>query len=114
MAFKVGDAVRIRDIRDRTDYPPFMTMLSGQVGRIILVRKIEFMTPKSGRIAYYDLDIDQGRGLWPEDFLEPYVMPKAAQDEQEWIEQVLKLIAEIEGKLDTLKRQLWRRKHYGN
>ena len=45
--------------------------------------------------------------------MEPYVTPKAAQDEQEWIETVLKLIAEIEGKLDQLKRQLWRKKKYG-
>lgn len=114
MAFKLGETVRIKDIRNRTDYPQFMTMLSGQVGHVITVRSIEYMTPKSDRRTYYELDLDKGKGLWPEDFLEPYVTPKSAQDEQEWIEQILKLIAEIEGKLDTLKRLLWRKKHYGN
>lgn len=113
MVYKLGDMVRIRDIRDRSDYPQFMTMLSGQVGHVMTVRKIEFMTPKSDRRTYYELDIDDGKGLWPEDFLEPYVTPKEVQDEQEWIDTVLKLIAEIEGKLDQLKRQLWRKKKYG-
>lgn len=113
MAYKLGDMVRIRDIRGRSDYPQFMTMLSGQVGRVITVRTIEYMTPKSDRRTYYELDLDDGKGLWPEDFLEQYVTPKAAQDEQEWIEAILKIIAEIEGKLDQLKRQLWRKKHYG-
>ena len=49
MAYKLGDMVRIRDIRGRGDYPQFMTMLSGQVGHVMTVRKIEFMTPKSDR-----------------------------------------------------------------
>ena len=114
MAFKIGDMVRIKDIRSRTDYPQFMTMLSGQTAHVMVVRRVEFVKPKADDRVYYELDIDHGKGLWPEDFLEPYVTPKSAQDEQEWIEMVLKLIAEIEGKLDTLKRLLWRKKHYGN
>lgn len=46
MAYKLGDMVRIRDIRDRADYPQFMTIMSGQVGHVITVRKIEYMTPQ--------------------------------------------------------------------
>ena len=43
-----------------------------------------------------------------------YNAQTSEQEEQEWIDTILKLIAEIEGKLDQLKRQLWRKKHYGN
>ena len=112
MAYKMGDAVRIKDIRDRTDYPHFMTMMSGQVGHIVMRQTVRMMGGEE-RI-YYELDTDAGKGLWPEDFLEPYATPKSDKDEQEWIDTVLKLIAEIEGKLDTLKRLLWRKKHYGD
>ncbi len=114
MAYKVGDMVRIKDIRDRHDYPLPMRLLAGQCGHVTGVFRTE---PRGGdkkeTVSYYELDIDDGKGLWPEDFLEPYVTPKEAQDEQEWIDTVLKLIAEIEGKLDQLKRQLWRKKKYG-
>ena len=115
MAFNIGDMVRIKDIRDRSDYPLPMRLLAGQCGHITgVVRAILRGGDKKETVSYYELDTDTGCGLWPEDFLEPYVMPKSEPDDQEWIDTVLKLIAEIEGKLDQLKRQLWRKKHYGN
>ena len=115
MAFKTGDAVRIKDIRNNNDYPLQIRLLSGQCGHVMGIIKTELVGAGKDRVTrhYYELDIDAGYGLWPEDFLEPYVMPKSEPDEQEWIDTVLKLIAEIEGKLDQLKRQLWRKKHYG-
>ena len=112
MAYKQGDAVRIKDIRNNNDYPLQMRLLSGQCGHVMGVIKTE--TVSSGQVKtvrhYYELDTDAGYGLWPEDFLEPYEMPT----DDEWIDTVLKLIADIEGKLDQLKRQLWRKKKYGN
>ena len=114
MAYKLGDMVRIKDIRSRTDYPQFMTMLSGQVAHVMLIRRVEFVKPKTDDRTYYELDIDNGKGLWPDDFLEPFETPKSGNDEQEWIDTVLKMIAEIQEKLDQLKRLLWRKKHYGS
>ena len=115
MAYKQGDAVRIKDIRNNHDYPLQMRLLSGQCGHVMGIFKTEVVVPGTDRVIrhYYELDIDAGYGLWPEDFLEPYQTPKSEVD-QEWIDTVLKLIAEIEGKLDQLKRQLWRKKHYGD
>ena len=110
MAFKVGDAVRIRDIRNKPNYPDMMKMYGGQVAHILKVVRITRMDNGEQKF-YYELDADHGNGIWPDDFLEPI---KSDVDEQEWIDTVLKLIAEIESKLDALKRQLWRRKHYGN
>ena len=114
MAYKQGDAVRIKDIRNNHDYPPQMRLLSGQCGHVMGIIRTESAgsVPNDAVRRYYELDIDAGYGLWPEDFLEPYETPKSDVD-QEWIDTVLKLIAEIEGKLDQLKRQLWRKKHYG-
>jgi hypothetical protein len=114
MAYKVGDMVRIKDIRNRPDYPVAMRLLSGQCGHVMGIIKTEVVGTGTERATrhYYELDTDNGSGLWPEDFLEPYKAP-GLDDEQEWIDTVLKLIAEIEGKLDQLKRQLWRKKHYG-
>jgi len=114
MAFKVGDMVRIKDIRDRHDYPLPMRLLSGQCGHVMGVIKTEVVGSGAERVTrhYYELDTDTGYGLWPDDFLESYQPPKSEDIDQEWIETVLKLIAEIEGKLDQLKRQLWRKKHY--
>ena len=116
MAFKTGDMVRIKEIRDRHDYPTQMRLLSGQCGHVMGVIKTEVVGSGQAKAVrnYYELDIDAGYGLWPEDFLEPYETPKSEPDDQEWIEAILKIIAEIEGKLDQLKRQLWRKKHYGN
>ena len=116
MAYKVGDMVRIKEIRDRHDYPPQMRLLSGQCGHVMGIIRTESAgsVPNDAVRRYYELDIDAGYGLWPEDFLEPYETPKSEPDDQEWIEAILKIIAEIEGKLDQLKRQLWRKKHYGN
>lgn len=113
MAYKAGDMVRIKDIRRNYDYPLQMRMLSGQCGHVMGVIKTEVVGSGQAKAVrhYYELDIDAGYGLWPEDFLEPYTTPKS--DDAEWIDAVLKLIAEIEGKLDQLKRQLWRKKHYG-
>lgn len=113
MAFNTGDMVRIKEIRDRHDYPAQMRLLSGQCGHVMGVIKTEVVGSGQAKAVrhYYELDIDAGYGLWPEDFLEPYQTPKS--DDAEWIDAVLKLIAEIEGKLDQLKRQLWRKKHYG-
>ena len=109
MAFKVGEMVRIKDIRNKPYYPDWMRMLSGQVGHII---SIKLLTRDSEeKRLYYELNIDDGLGAWTEDEIEPV---KSDQDEQEWIDTVLKLIAEIEGKLDQLKRMLWRKKHYGD
>ena len=114
MAFKVGDMVRIKDIRDRHDYPLPMRLLAGQCGHITGVVRAELRGgDKKETVCYYELDTDTGYGLWPDDFLESYQPPKSDVD-QEWIETVLKLIAEIEGKLDQLKRMLWRKKHYGD
>ena len=110
MAFKAGDVVRIKDIRNRADYPELMKMCSGQTAHILNVTRVTMMNDGS-RMFFYELDADHGNGIWPEDFLEPI---KTEQDEQEWIEAILKIIAEIEGKLDQLKRMLWRKKHYGN
>lgn len=110
MAYKVGEMVRIKDIRNRPDYPDRMRMLSGQVGHVVKITRVLHMNDGT-QSFYYELNVDNGLGVWPEDFLEPV---KSEQGEQEWIDTVLKLIAEIEGKLDALKRQLWRRKHYGN
>lgn len=116
MAYKAGDMVRIKDIRDRYDYPMAMRLLSGQCGHVIGIIKTEVVGSGADRVTrhYYELDTDTGSGLWPDNFLEPYVAPKSDDDEQEWIDTILKLIAEIEGKLDQLKRQLWRKKKYGN
>jgi hypothetical protein len=115
MAYKVGDMVRIKDIRDRHDYPLPMRLLAGQCGHITGVVRTELRGgDKKETVCYYELDTDTGYGLWPDSFLEPYEMPKSEPDGQEWIEAILKIIAEIEGKLDQLKRQLWRKKHYGN
>ena len=104
MAFKIGDMVRIKDIRDRSDYPLAMRLLSGQCAHIMWVTFVKYLDEDGNEKSYYDLDVDGGKGLWPEYFLEPYQTPKSEVD-QEWIETVLKLIAEIEGKLDQLKRQ---------
>ncbi len=115
MAYKTGDMVRIKEIRDRYDYPMQMRLMSGQCGHVLGIIRTEIVGAGTDRKTrhYYELDVDAGYGLWPEDFLEPYVMPKSEPDDQEWIEAILKIIAEIEGKLDQLKRQLWRKKHYG-
>lgn len=115
MAYKAGDMVRIKDIRRNYDYPLQMRMLSGQCGHVMGVIKTEIIGSGQAKTVrhYYELDTDSGKGLWPEDFLEPYQTPKSEVD-HEWIDTVLKLIAEIEGKLDQLKRQLWRKKHYGD
>lgn len=112
MAYKQGDAVRIKDIRNNNDYPLQMRLLSGQCGHIMGVIRTESVAsvPNDAVRRYYELDTDAGYGLWPEDFLEPYEMPNT---DDEWIDTVLKLIADIEGKLDQLKRQLWRKKKYG-
>lgn len=114
MAYKQGDAVRIKDIRNCHDYPLQMRLLSGQCAHVMGVIKTETVGSGQARAVrhYYELDADAGYGLWPEDFLEPYAAEKPVDDE--WIEAILKLIAEIEGKLDQMKRQLWRKKHYGN
>ena len=109
MAFKPGEQVRIKDIRNKSDWPERMRAYSGQITHVI--RVISYQDCDK---SYYELETDVGYGLWPEEFLEPYQTPKSEQAEQEWIDTVLKLIAEIEGKLDQLKRQLWRKKHYGN
>mgnify|MGYP007111671604 CR=1 FL=1 len=113
MAYKQGDAVRIKDIRNNNDYPLQMRLLSGQCGHVMGIIRTESVVsvPNDSVRRYYELDTDGGCGLWPEDFLEPYEMPNT---EDEWIDTVLKLIADIEGKLDQLKRQLWRKKHYGD
>ena len=107
--YKVGEMVRIKDIRNRKDLPDSMKMCSGQTGHII--KAVRILVNNNGAMYCYELNVDHGNGVWPEDLLEPV---KSEQDEQEWIDTVLKLIAEIEGKLDQLKRMLWRRKHYGN
>ena len=77
MAFKTGDMVRIKEIRDRHDYPAQMRLLSGQCGHVMGVIKTEVVGSGQTKTVrhYYELDTDAGYGLWPEDFLEPYEMP---------------------------------------
>lgn len=110
MAFKAGDVVRVRDIRNRIDYPEFMRMYSGQTAHILRVTSIKYVDCGEEK-SYYELDVDAGKGLWPSYFLEAVEQERT---EDEWIDSVLKLISEIEVKLDQLKRQLWRKKKYGN
>ena len=110
MAYKAGDMVRIKDIRNRPDYPELMKLLSGQTAHVLKVVRVARLDSGTQKF-YYELDADHGNGIWPEDFLEPI---DSDHDEQEWIDTVLKLITEIESKLDQLKRQLWRKKRYGN
>ena len=107
-AFKAGDMVRIKDILGKTDCPERMRAYSGQTAHV--VRILSYMYNGGEDKSYYELDVDHGNGLWPDYFLEPINSDKS---DDEWIEQILKLIAEIEGKLDQLKRMLWRKKHYG-
>ncbi len=106
MAFKVGDMVRIKDIRDRNELPLEMRLLSGQN---------TFVLDCCGKVGsdenYYELSVDCGESVWPDYLLES---ADNNRSDDEWIESVLKLIADIEGKLDQLKRQLWRRKKYGD
>ena len=110
MAFKVGDFVRIKDIRNRVDYPECMRMCSGQTAHILRVTSIKYVDCGEEK-SYYELDVDSGKGLWPSYFLEAVEQERT---EDEWIDSVLKLISEIEVKLDQLKRQLWRKKKYGD
>ena len=101
MKFVKGETVRVVDLRNDYVIPSGMKMYSGQVAKIVEV----FDSPDNLNV-YYTLTLDKGQSVWPETMLE-----KASDDEDEYIETVLKLIAEIDGKLDTIKRQLWRKKH---
>lgn len=111
MAYKTYDTVVIRDIRNETGYPDAMRIYSGHTAHVMKILTAQMYTPPNGNelTIYYELDIDGGKGLWPERFLKPYVEKKKTDDE--YIEQILKLIAEIEGTCDAIKRELWRRKH---
>ena len=113
MAYKMYDTVVIRDIRNETDYPDAMRIYSGHTAHIMRIITAQMFTPPNGNelTVYYELDIDGGQGLWPERFLKPYI--EDGKTEADWIEQVLRLIADIEGKCDLIKRELWRRKHHG-
>ena len=111
MAYKVYDTVIVRDIRNETDYPDSMKAYSGQVAHVMKVITAQMYSGPNGNElrVYYELDIDAGKGLWPERFLSPYVGNEKTEDE--WIDQILHLISDIETKCDLIKRQLWRKKH---
>lgn len=102
MRFVRGETVRVVDLRNNHTIPSGMMMYSGQVGKVVDV----YDSPDNLNV-YYTLTIDKGQSVWCETMLE-----KAdAEDDTEYIETILKLIAEIDGKLDAIKRALWRRKH---
>ncbi len=111
MAYKMYDTVVIKDIRSEADYPEGMRIFSGHTAHIMRIVTAQMYTPPNGNelTVYYELDIDGGKGLWPERFLKPYA--EKAKTDDEYIEQILKLIAEIEGTCDAIKRELWRRKN---
>ena len=110
MAYKMYDTVVIKDIRNETDYPEGMRIFSGHTAHIMRILTAQMYTPPNGNelTVYYELDIDGGKGLWPERFLKPYA--DKAKSDDEYIDQILKQIAEIEGTCDAIKRELWRRK----
>lgn len=109
MAYRIYDTVIIKDIRNETDCPDSMKAYSGQVAHVVKVFTAQMFSGPNGNElqVYYELDIDAGKCLWPERFVIPYVN----KANEEYIDQILKLIADIEGKLDAIKRALWRRKH---
>lgn len=111
MAFKMYDTVTIKDIRGETDCPEDMKPYSGQTAHImkVITAQMYSSNPNGNEMkVYYELDVDAGKSLWPDRFLKPFI-DKNVDDE--YIEQILWLISDIEAKLDTIKRTLWRKKH---
>lgn len=110
MAYKVYDTVTIKDIRSETDCPEDMKPYSGQTAHVMKVITAQMYSSPNGNElkVYYELDVDNCKSLWPDKYLKPFV-DKAVDDE--YIEQILWLISDIERKLDTIKRTLWRKKH---
>lgn len=111
MAYRQYDTVIIQDIRNNADCPGEMKPYSGQTAHIMKVITAQMYSGPNGNElrVYYELDIDGGKGLWPERFLKPYV--EDGKSETEWIDTILRLISDIETKCDLIKRELWRRKH---
>jgi hypothetical protein len=101
MKFVKGETVRVADLRNNHIIPSGMKMYSGQAGKIVEV----FDSPDNLNV-YYTITVDDGRSVWPETLL-----AKATGTDDDF-EEVFKLIAECEGKLDEIKRVLWRKKHY--
>lgn len=110
MAFKMYDTVTIKDIRGEADCPKDMKPYSGQTAHIMKVIAAQmYGTPNGNEMkVYYELDIDAGNSLWPERFLKPFVNNSV---DEEHIDKILWLISDIESKLDTIKRTIWRKKH---
>ena len=110
--YNLGDSVVVNDLR-RSDLfvPEDMKAYSGQIARITKIISAQMYSTPNGNetVTYYEIDRDCGRSLWPERYLTPYTEPK--QDDTEYIETILKLIADIDGKIDAIKRVLWRKKH---
>ena len=111
MAYSPYDTVVIRDIRNDADCPDGLKEYSGQVAHVMKVITAQMYSGPNGNElrVYYELDIDGGRGLWPERFLRPHI--DGGKSEDEWIDQILHLISDIETKCDLIKRQLWRKNH---
>lgn len=110
MAYRMYDTVIIKDIRSDPDCPDEMKSYSGQSAHVMKVITAQMFNPPNGNElkVYYELDIDQSKNLWPDRFLKPL---DAKDSESEYIDQILRLIADIDGKLDAIKRVLWRKKH---
>ncbi len=114
MAHKLGDQIVIKDIRNAADCPDELRMYSGQTARITKIISAQmYSTPNGNETAvYYELDIDNGKSLWPERYITSYTEARKAETEN--IDLLLKMIGEVETKLDTIKRVLWRQKRYSD
>ena len=111
MAYRMYDTVTIKDIRNEIDCPDEMKSYSGQPAHVMKVITAQMYTPPNGNElkVYYELDIDRAKNLWPDRYLKPYTDAKDA--ESEYIDQIIRIVSDIEAKLDTIKRLLWRKKH---
>ncbi len=103
MLFVKGETVRVADLRNNHSIPSGMKMYSGQTAKIT-----DVFDSADNLNVYYTLTVDNGQSVWCETML---TKADAKDEEDEYIETILKLIADIDGKLDAIKRQLWRRKH---
>lgn len=102
MRFDKGDPIRVKDLRDNHCVPDGMKMFSGQTGQITAVYDSE-----DNINVYYTISCDDGQGIWSETFLE-----KADYTDTEYIDTVLNLLRDVETNIETIKRMLWRKKHF--
>ena len=100
MKFVKGETVRVADLRNNHIIPSGMKMYSGQAGKIVEV----FDSPDNLNV-YYTITVDEGRSVWPETML---TKAYGADDD---FDAIFKLIAECEGKLDAIKRLLWKKRY---